>query len=92
MVGYTVKVSPFGILPHRSSVRIVFNFNAVYIFGDGVKIGDDAKCGAEAERERGESKNTKRRNFHSISTFSVPIDSLGPSDSDDLFKHIISYQ
>ena len=46
--GYTVKVSPFGVLPpHRSTAaphfRIVSIFYAVSENGDGVKIGAEVK-------------------------------------------------
>ena len=49
-----MKVSPFGILPHRPAAAPHFriaapNFYAVSENEDGVKIGDDAKCGAGAE-------------------------------------------
>ena len=54
----TVKVSQFGILPHR------LQFLRRSIFSYGVKIWDDAKMRSGSG---GESKNTKLQDFHSRS-------------------------
>ena len=56
-----MKVSPFGFF--TAPYRFVSNFYAIFIFGYGAKIGDDAKCGDGEDVAGAKVKQPKGETF-----------------------------